>query len=49
MKTKELVTWQQIEQLNLSYGTLVEIIAELVNGDMSIESAHEKILNGGLD
>jgi hypothetical protein len=49
MKTKELVTWQQIEQLNLGYGTLLEIIAELVNGDVSIEDARKKILDGDLD
>lgn len=49
MKTKQLVTWQQIEQLNLSYGTLLEIIAELVNGETSIQHAREKILNGELD
>ena len=46
---KELVTWQQIEQLNLGYVTLLEIIAELVNGETSIEDAREKILNGELD
>lgn len=46
---QEPVTWQQIEQLNLSYGTLLEIIAELVNGETSIEYAREKILNGELD
>ena len=49
MKTKQLVTWQQIEQLNLSYGTLLEIIAELVNSETSIEDAREKILDGELD
>ena len=49
MKTKQLVTWQQIEQLNLSYGTLLEIIAELVNGETSIQHAREKTLDGGLD
>ena len=49
MKTKQLVTWQQIEQLNLSYGTLLEIIAELVNSETSLENAREKILNGELD
>tara|TARA_R100001369_G_C3287415_1_gene163252 strand:+ start:368 stop:574 length:207 start_codon:yes stop_codon:yes gene_type:complete len=49
MKTKQLVTWQQIDQLNLSYGTLLEIIAELVNGETSIQHAREKILNGELD
>jgi hypothetical protein len=48
MKNKKLVTWQQIEQLNLGYGTLLEIIAELVNGDLSIENAREKILKGDL-
>ena len=48
MKTKELVTWQQIDQLNLGYGTLLEIIAELVNGETSIEHAREKILDGDL-
>lgn len=46
---QEPVTWQQIEQLNLSYGTLLEIIAELVNGETSLENAREKILNGELD
>jgi len=46
---KEPVTWQQIEQLNLSYGTLLEIIAELVNGETSLEDTREKILNGDLD
>ena len=48
MENKELVTWQQIEQLNLGYGTLLEIIAELVNGDLNIENAREKILKGDL-
>ena len=48
MENKELVTWQQIEQLNLGYGTLLEIIAELVNGDMRVEDAREKILKGDL-
>ena len=46
---QESITWQQIEQLNLSYGTLLEIIAELVNGETSIEDAREKILDGELD
>ena len=46
---QEPVTWQQIEQLNLSYGTLLEIIAELVNGETSIEDAREKILDGELE
>ena len=49
IKVQEPVTWQQIDQLNLSYGTLLEIIAELVNGETSIEDAREKILNGELD
>ncbi len=49
MSDKNLVTWQQIEQLNLSYGTLLEIIAELVNGETSIQLARERILNGELD
>ena len=46
---QEPITWQQIEQLNLSYGTLLEIIAELVNSETSIEDAREKILDGELD
>ena len=49
IKVQEPVTWQQIEQLNLSYGTLLEIIAELVNSETSIEDAREKILDGELD
>ena len=49
IEVQEPVTWQQIEQLNLSYGTLLEIIAELVNGETSIEDAREKILDGELD
>lgn len=49
IEVQEPVTWQQIEQLNLSYGTLLEIIAELVNGETSLENAREKILNGELD
>ena len=49
IEVQEPVTWQQIEQLNLSYGTLLEIIAELVNGETSIEDAREKILDGDLD
>ena len=49
IEVQEPVTWQQIEQLNLSYGTLREIIAELVNGETSLENAREKILNGELD
>ena len=46
---QEPIAWQQIDQLNLGYGTLLEIIAELVNGETSIEDAREKILNGELD
>ena len=49
IEVQEPVTWQQIEQLNLSYGTLLEIIAELVNSETSIEDAREKILDGELD
>jgi len=49
IKVQEPVTWQQIEQLNLSYGTLLEIIAELVNGESNLEYVREKILNGDLD
>tara|TARA_B110000240_G_C13371331_1_gene398345 strand:+ start:161 stop:373 length:213 start_codon:yes stop_codon:yes gene_type:complete len=49
IEVQEPVTWQQIEQLNLSYGTLLEIIAELVNSETSLENAREKILNGELD
>tara|TARA_R110001592_G_scaffold214949_1_gene467988 strand:+ start:1172 stop:1384 length:213 start_codon:yes stop_codon:yes gene_type:complete len=49
IEVQEPITWQQIEQLNLSYGTLLEIIAELVNGETSIEDAREKILDGELD
>ena len=49
IEVQEPVTWQQIEQLNLSYGTLLEIIAELVNGETSIEDAREKILDGELE
>ena len=46
---QEPIAWQQIDQLNLGYGTLLEIIAELVNGETSIEDAREKILDGELD
>ena len=46
---QEPIAWQQIDQLNLGYGTLLEIIAELVNGETSIEDAREKILDGDLD
>ena len=46
---QEPIAWQQIDQLNLGYGTLLEIIAELVNGETSLENAREKILNGELD
>mgnify|MGYP003669429124 FL=1 len=49
IEVQEPITWQQIEQLNLSYGTLLEIIAELVNSETSIEDAREKILDGELD
>tara|TARA_R110000782_G_scaffold339_1_gene833 strand:- start:284 stop:628 length:345 start_codon:yes stop_codon:yes gene_type:complete len=49
IEVQEPITWQQIEQLNLSYGTLLEIIAELVNSETSIEDAREKILDGDLD
>ena len=49
IEVQEPVRWQQIEQLNLSYGTLLEIIAELVNSETSIEDAREKILDGELD
>ena len=49
IEVQEPVRWQQIEQLNLSYGTLLEIIAELVNGETSIEDAREKILDGELE
>ena len=45
---QEPIAWQQIDQLNLGYGTLLEIIAELVNGETSIEDAREKILDGEL-
>ena len=48
--TQQQKVWvYQIDQLNLSYGTLLEIIAELVNGETSIEDAREKILDGELD
>ncbi len=46
---QEPIAWQQIDQLNLGYGTLLEIIAELVNGETSIEDAREKILDGELE
>ena len=49
IEVQEPVTWQQIDQLNLGYGTLLEIIAELVNGETSIEDAREKILDGELE
>lgn len=46
---QEPIAWQQIDQLNLGYGTLLEIIAELVNGEISLEDAREKILDGELE
>ena len=49
IEVQEPIAWQQIDQLNLGYGTLLEIIAELVNGETSIEDAREKILDGELD
>jgi hypothetical protein len=49
IEVQEPIAWQQIDQLNLGYGTLLEIIAELVNGETSIEDAREKILDGDLD
>jgi len=49
IEVQEPIAWQQIDQLNLGYGTLLEIIAELVNGETSLENAREKILNGELD
>jgi hypothetical protein len=48
IEVQEPIAWQQIDQLNLGYGTLLEIIAELVNGETSIEDAREKILDGEL-
>jgi hypothetical protein len=49
IEVQEPIAWQQIDQLNLGYGTLLEIIAELVNGETSIEDAREKILDGELE
>jgi hypothetical protein len=48
MEVQKYITWQQIEQLNLSYGTLLEIIAELVNRELSLDTARQSILNGEL-
>lgn len=49
IEVQEPVTWQQIEQLNLSYSTLLDIIAELANDEISLEDTREKILNGDLN